>query len=382
MSSGRLPILLLMIAVCLPAAGRAQFESLRPIPAPGLVGVSEEVRALLEERRRRVESLASTQDTLPEDLAEAFGTLGQLFFAYRFVDSAEASFANALDLNPADFRWAYFLGLLHREERRLDLAATDFERVLEAQPDHQAALLRLGEIHLEAGDQGAARSVYTRVLEIDHSVAAALAGLGRVALAEGQPAEAVPLLEAALDEQPEATRLHSLLARAQRRLGNEEEAARHAKLNGPGEVVFSESLLLELANVAASADFHVSTADRAAASGRYDFAAGAYRRALELDPAEVRALQGLGAVLEQQGDLEGALDLYSRAIEIDPQNVFLHFALGRVHTQRGETDAAVRRLEAAIALDERHEQAHLYLAKALAERVPAISECLPRTSPK
>ena len=52
--------------------------------------------------------------------------------------------------------------------------------------------------------------------------------------------------------------------------------------------------------------------------GRPDAARDDLRRALSLEPRDLAALQGLGAVLEEAGDKRGALDAYGRALALDP----------------------------------------------------------------
>lgn len=349
--------------IMLPSPGRA--AELEPIPQPLLAGAGADVQALIEVQRSLVDELlkASAAD---QELASAFGTLGRLYFAYQFVDAAEASFRNALKLSPADYRWLYYLGLVHLEKREFEAAAEGFGRIAGHRPHDIAALLRLGQAKLELGQLEEARAAYSRVLEQDDSSAAGLFGLGRTALAQDRLAEAMLLLEAALHYQPSAKRIHYLLARANRKLGNEEAAAEHAEKYGPGEVVFPEALLRDLSELAKSAEFHISTADRAAAAGQYGFAAAAYRRALELDSRDTKAHLGLGAVLEQQSDLDGALGHYTQAAREAPDNAMVRFALGRLHSRMGSVTEAIKELEEVLRLDSRHEQAQIQLAGLLA----------------
>ncbi len=319
---------------------------------------------LLDRGHAEVERLLSQRGAGASDaeIAEAFGALGRLYFAYQFVAPAEAALSNAAALAPDDLRWQYYLGLLQLEGRNFDESARHFERVLADDPVNQAARLRLAEARIEAGESEEAGRLYERVLESDPDNAAAHYGLGRIAQDEGRQEDAIGHYEAALAAQPSATRIHYLLARAYRRTGDSQKAAEHAALYGEGEVVFQEPLLRDLSLSAETAEFHTSTADRAAAAGRMDFAAAEYRAALEIDPEDFKALMGLGAVLEQQGDLESAEPSYRKALELAPETVFLHAALGRLLIARGDLAGGIEQLERAVRLDPQDPQVALQLA--------------------
>ena len=91
----------------------------------------------------------------------------------------------------------------------------------------------------------AARAQFERALTIDPESAAAKVGLARIDL-QSAPARAARALEEAIEQQPQAKRLHYFAAQAYRRLGDEEAARSHATRYGPGDVAFPEPLLQSL----------------------------------------------------------------------------------------------------------------------------------------
>ena len=339
------------------------------VPEPSLAGVGQEVRDAIGGGRARVDVLFAAANSPPDELSAAFGSLGRIYFAYQYVDAADAAFRNALELGADDFRWAYYLGLIAFEQRNMEEAAERFGSVLVGLPGDAPALLRLAEAQIEMGNLAAANTSLQRVLR-DRDEAAAHYGLGRIALAQGRHQEAVRHFETTLEVQPTATRVHYLLARTHRRLGDATAAQRHAELYRPGEVVFEEPLLADLSRVATSAEFHVAAAGRAAAAGRHDFAEGEYRRALELDPGSTNAMTGLGALLESQEDFPGAQALYANGLELEPDSVFFHVALGRLHVRRGASTIARDHFQRALTADPANEEAGLRLAALIAAADP------------
>ncbi len=68
------------------------------------------------------------------------------------------------------------------------------------------------------------------------------------------------------------------------------------------------------------------------------------------------AYVNLGAALQQQGDVPGAIRAYHDALKIDPPNVpraLVYFDLGRLHMQQGEDSKAREAFAQAKALDPR-----------------------------
>jgi tetratricopeptide (TPR) repeat protein len=105
-----------------------------------------------------------------------------------------------------------------------------------------------------------------------------------------------------------------------------------------------------------------------AADGDPSLSRAAYDRALELDPANARALIGLAEMTAESGDLEGAIALYDRASEADPEDP----APARTAAQRlleaQQTDRAQERLERLLDRHPREAGAARDLTRIHAER--------------
>jgi tetratricopeptide (TPR) repeat protein len=90
---------------------------------------------------------------------------------------------------------------------------------------------------------------------------------------------------------------------------------------------------------------------------RYDEAAAAFRKLVEIDPGEPLAHMNLGTALAGAGRLEEALQSYAEAERLEPRNALVYFNRGFALFKAGESGAARADLERAIELDPQHTNA-------------------------
>lgn len=97
---------------------------------------------------------------------------------------------------------------------------------------------------------------------------------------------------------------------------------------------------------------HLVVAEAFEARGRPDSARAARRRALEIDPGNLRALWSLAGGAEAGGSVEPAerRRLLDRLVERDPSNAPARLALAGAELAGGETAAAARQLEEVLSL--------------------------------
>ena len=75
---------------------------------------------------------------------------------------------------------------------------------------------------------------------------------------------------------------------------------------------------------------------------RTDEAEKEFRKALDYEYQNMRALKGLGVVLQEKDDLSGAMYLYLRYLELDPKDAFVCLNLGVVFHDLGNYEKAVQ----------------------------------------
>ncbi len=91
-------------------------------------------------------------------------------------------------------------------------------------------------------------------------------------------------------------------------------------------------------------------------------AAGAYRRAIALDPEFADAHCNLGTIHYNRGDREAARRHYEAAVDIDPGHLEANFNLGSLSEEEGRREAALRHYKLALRADPLFPEAHLNLA--------------------
>jgi tetratricopeptide (TPR) repeat protein len=104
---------------------------------------------------------------------------------------------------------------------------------------------------------------------------------------------------------------------------------------------FKRALALEPRNVRALR----SAAALAATLGRYDEAIALGQRAAELEPTNASIFYNLAILQRKGGQLDAALVNGRRALELDPNLANGHFQLGAVHLLKGNLDDAMREFE-------------------------------------
>lgn len=369
------PLFLLALAFLAVACGPTEPQvDLQDIPQPDLSSAQPTVTSQITEGVAQLDEMRSGGASSAE-IAEAYGDLGLIYLTYSFLEASEVCFENAERLQPEDHRWPYILGYLFQIQGRLDEARTVLERVLELQPDDQPTMIRLGTIHTELSENETARGYFERVVELNPNSAAALNGLGKIAAAGGEPALAIELFERTLDLQPQANSVRHALGLAYRAIGDRENARLNLERGGDAPVLFSDPLLLPVAEIGRSAELFLVRGAQAFSEERYQQAAEFYRRALEIDETDFTTHKALGFCLEKLGDLEGAVVQLEQAMQVgttgDPERDPLERAellriMGGLRVLQGRDRAAITAFERSLNLDPDRLDTRMKLANALA----------------
>jgi tetratricopeptide (TPR) repeat protein len=107
-----------------------------------------------------------------------------------------------------------------------------------------------------------------------------------------------------------------------------------------------------------------------ASSGKRDEAVEAWRRAGELEPRS-RSLGWWAGAVAQRGDLDTARKALEKALAANPRNYAALQTLGWIHIQEGDLEAAIDRLRAAREVQPNHLQTLVSLTYALQLKRPA-----------
>ena len=112
--------------------------------------------------------------------------------------------------------------------------------------------------------------------------------------------------------------------------------------------------------------------------GQFEKAESLYERAEKVDPTNANLLVHRALIcLQAKGDVQGGVDLVRRALEKDDKCVFALETLGTIEIQRGNLKSAIELYEKAIPLANTElEMAHLFGLKNAALAQTTVSKRL------
>ncbi len=210
-------LLLLLLSAC------GAFGGDRPTSAQSSDRIIEAaMRSAMPDVALRVASEQIQTD--PHDAA-AFARQGDAYRAMGRGPEAEASYGQALALQPGELRAGIGLGLvvLRRDPQG---AAAAFRQVLAVHPHDARALTGLGVALDLLGDHAQAQASYREALAARPGMRAATADLGLSLALSGETAAALALLQPLADDGAATRRERDNLALALQRAGREAEARR------------------------------------------------------------------------------------------------------------------------------------------------------------
>jgi tetratricopeptide (TPR) repeat protein len=326
-------------------------KDLGPVHWPDMTALEADVREQLTSLQNGLSETVKSPATTEATLAEAYGTMGEIYQAYSLNSPAHECYLNAAQLAPKDFRWVYLLGRLDQQDDRVDDAIRRYQVALALAPDYVAIPVNLGNIYLQLNRPDDAAESFKAALQIDADSAAAQYGLGQVALSRRNYAEAANYFEKALARAPTANRIHYSLAMAYRGLGETEKARIHLTQQGPVGVRPADPLFDGLAELIAGERVHLIRGRLALGAQRYTEAAAEFRKAVAAKPDSLTAHLSLGAALTQTGDLKGAAAQFTEALRLDPPNIIAHYNLAVLLAHDDQHEQAIAHLQSVFSVD-------------------------------
>ncbi len=362
----KLPVfyrLLMVLLVCMLAASCEQ-----PPPPPELPSVPafEELGfedALDAVRRQMLNSYERWQQE-PEN-AERNGYYGMLLSAYAKYATSEAFFRRAQLLDPAEFRWTYYLAISVQQQGRYQEAATLFREALSIDPDSVETRMRLASVLYESNDTDQSVTLYKELTrELPERIDAWL-GLGKALDRQGKHSAAIRALRRAKDLGSQIGDVRYALASALSANGEKDDAEREFaayEKRRNNKIGTSDRFIKAVVRLNASDGPFLAKADYQIARGQFREAAGFFRRALEINPMNQDAWGGLVFSLGKLGDKEATRQSYQAALADGIHYKRLHFAYAEALRSWDDIDGARDVLGKAIELDPRYTEALLEMA--------------------
>ena len=315
---------------------------------------------LIEEALSRFEQAL---ESAPEN-PEAIEAVGRALLNLGRLEEAEASFLDALEIDP---EWvAPRMGLalvalgrdepfkiVHHLERAIEadpgypesyvelgryygymgepaLAKATFERWTGRHPEDADMLINAGLTLFDAADFAEAYAFFEKAVEAateEEQRSGALTFRANALDMLGRYDEAVTAYEEVIAETPEWWEAHANLGICHARNGQMERAEaafRRGLADCPGSPEIRDELAAHLLSQGGDLQEALKLSEEAVALGR----------------DEIRHLITLGEVKLALGDDEGTAEAYRAVLALDPENPDAHLELGILHERRGETAEA------------------------------------------
>lgn len=300
----------------------------------------------------------------PRD-AEANGKLGMLLSVYRRDQGAAVFFERARTLAPAEFRWAYYHGMVLAQLGRHHDAAAAFDAALAIDPNYLEARYQLANVLLEINDLEQSIA-HGRIITESHP--GRIEGwlvLGRALTRKGEWQEAAEALQQARRHGPQYGEVHYALATVLKALGDTEGAAQEFaayERTAANKLTVFDPLVQAVFALNMSDGRYMAVADAHLRNGQLQEAVIAFRQAVTVNPANGDAWSGLVNTLARLARLDEARSVYEEALAAGISYARLHLVWGSALNHHGEMTAAREVLAKAIALDPHYVEARQAMA--------------------
>ncbi len=294
-------------------------------------------------------------------LAEKATTIGQTALAIE-------EYAKIAELKPDDHLVQMNLGTLLEREGQTSEALDAFEKAHLIKPNFLPALKAAINIHVKRRQFEQAIGPAVKICRLAPRDPDAQRNLGLVYEGAGRFQEALGAYERAVALKPTFALAYADIAILNEKIGNAEkaeEAMQRALALDPNLATSDERL--QGSNLAGPLIEEIKTSQVEAFAGlsseelrgriqalvaakHFPRAIEAYKRLVQLEPNNSKALVDMGILLDQTGKLEQAEAAFKKALSIDPNSAEAHNALGVVYAKRKDYVNARAQWEAALAL--------------------------------
>lgn len=296
----------LLLAPSLPEQVRGAFPALPDLSSAPVI---------LQEKLQHAYAKTAASGTVA-DLAE----YARLLHANDFAAAAAQAWQVLHRVDPAEPRWSYYLAHLRRDTGDMGETIMWLQKTVEINPNYRPAWLQLGDMALKSARFELARNYYGKCLRLLPGDPYARIGLARIEQQEGESNAARSALLELVEDHPNFSSAHNLLAQIYRKSGEE-----------------------------SSADMHRWQGYRA---GRFITAEDPWLDELQIHcftPAKLFII-GMMEFQANRGDL--GRSAYEKAVQYSPNDPGNHELLGDLYRKLKEPELARSSLNRSIALSE------------------------------
>ncbi len=339
----------------------AQWQQLEQVAQVDISTLKVDEQKAITGARQKVEEILQSQQPDREQLASAYGSLGNLYLAHDLYTSANACYSNAMQLSPDEFPWAYYSAYLAQENGNMDAALSRYKKALELDPTYLPASYRLAQVYSDLNRAEDAYSLYSSLLNEPGFEAAAHYGIGQVYLMKHDYNNAIEHFSRALELAPDASQIHYPLALSLRATGKTEVAKQHLQQYGKQQVVIKDPLVDALEALKDPASRHFVAAMTAVIRKDLAKAIAEFEAGLEFQPDNTSARTSYARVLYMHGDRDKSRSQLERVIQQDPNKTLAIFLLAVLDDEANKKEEAARLYKRVILLNPSHPGAHFFL---------------------
>jgi superkiller protein 3 len=284
------------------------------------------------------------------------------------LKDAEAQAQRALDANTRIPEAYYAMGMVYKEEGRLDDAANELKKSIQMDPRFPDGYTGLGLIQLAQKNPSGAISNFKQAIKLNTGDWTAHYGMGQALLDQGKTDAALKELNIAQYQFPNSWPVRLALGKAYETQGNTvaavreyQESIRIKPENSAAYLGISNvreargDLELSIAELRSglelmpnNPDLQTRIGDQSLRVDKFDDAIKAFQAALNVDPGNARAADGLttGYYLKAQkettggyfgdNDFDDALQMIDRAVQMNPNDIKLRLAQAKLRALSGE----------------------------------------------
>src|SRR5919199_6025741 len=326
---------------------------------------------LLEDALSRFEQAL----TLAPDNPEIMDAIGRTLLGLDRTAEAEASFLDALELDPDWVAPRMGLATLAIRNDEPFKAIHHLERATALDPEHPDAFVELGRYYGFMGEPGLARATFERWTRAHPEDADMLINAGLSAFDAADYTQALEFFEMALEvaqnnQQKSGARTFranslDMLGRYLEAVATYEEVIKetpdwweahanfgicHARNNHPEEA--EKALRRGLEYCPGSPEIRDELAAHLLAENKnFKEALALVEEAIALGHDEIQHLYTLGEVRLALGNEEGSIEAYHAILDLDPEDPNAHLEIGLYHERRGEVEKAEEHLVEALKQD-------------------------------
>ena len=268
-------------------------------------------------------------------------------------------FSHIVSLNPKARSAHYNLNIALARAGRREEALAAARMAVETRPDHTDAYAILGGALIHTERFVEAEEILRRALEIDPGHKNSRREMATMLRVQGRREEALQAYRALLEIDPEYPLAHAYIGDILLQLHRYAEAV---------EPLSKALTLIKAApslrsDLPTAGSLHVLLGRALQGLGRLQTGEAHFRRALQLDPRNMEALEYVAASHFRRKRYRKALHLYRTQLEIDPDKATTHANIGATLYYLGWSEEALQSLERALSLDPTLEMARTNLER-------------------